>query len=67
MGMYNLIEDNVNEFYTIAEKTVAECETVAEFSSKMNAHEGLLQGSSDAEHVDDLYSELWQEFWSKYN
>jgi len=33
----------------------------------MQKHEGLLSGSSDSEHVEDLYSELWDEFWSKYN
>jgi hypothetical protein len=67
MGMYSLIEDNVNNFYDIAEKTVGECEHVDEFKSKMQKHEGLLSGSSDSEHVEDLYSEMWDEFWSKYN
>ena len=67
MGMYSLIEDNVKYFYDIAEKTVSECEHVHEFKSKMQKHEGLLSGSSDSEHVEDLYSEMWDEFWSKYN
>ena len=67
MGMYSLIEDNCNEFYDIAEKTVGECEHVDEFKSKMQGYENLLCGSSDEEHIDDLYSELWDEFWSKYN
>ena len=67
MGMYSLIEDNCNEFYDIAEKTVSECEHIDEFKSKMQGHENLLQGSSDEEHIDDLYGELWDEFWSKYN
>ena len=67
MGMYSLIEDNVNNFYDIAEKTVKDCEHIDEFKSKMQKHEGLLQGSSDEEHAEDLYSEMWNEFWSKYN
>ncbi len=67
MGMYNLIEDNVNEVYTIVEKTVGECETVSELENKMQEHEHLLQGSSDEEYKDELYCELWQEFWSKFN
>tara|TARA_B100000902_G_scaffold4836_1_gene6179 strand:+ start:857 stop:1060 length:204 start_codon:yes stop_codon:yes gene_type:complete len=67
MGMYSLIEDNVNNFYDIAEKTVGECEHIDEFKSAMQKHEGLLSGSSDSEHIEDLYAEMWDEFWSKYN
>ena len=65
--MYSLIEDNCNEFYDIAEKTVSECEHIDEFKSKMQKHEGLLMGSSDEEHIEDLYGEMWNEFRSKYN
>ena len=61
------IKNNVNNFYDIAEKTVSECEHVDEFKSKMQGYENLLCGSSDEEHIDELYSELWDEFWSKYN
>jgi len=66
MGMYNLIELNVNRFYEIAQNTIGECEHIDEFKNKMQQHEELLSGSSDSEHIEDLYAEIWNEFWSKY-
>ena len=35
MGMYSLIEDNVNKFYDIAQNTIGECEHIDEFKNKM--------------------------------
>ena len=66
MGMYNLIEDNVNRFYDIAQNTIGECEHIDEFKNKMQRHEELLSGSSEGEDVEDLYAEMWEEFWSEY-
>lgn len=66
MGMYNLIEDNVNKFYDIAFEEISECENVYELAENMQEHEHLLQGSSEADCVDDLYSEMWYEYTSKY-
>jgi hypothetical protein len=66
MGMYNLIEDNVNKFYDIAFDKISECENVYELADVMQEHEGLLQGSSEADCKDDLYSEMWYEYTSKY-
>ena len=66
MGMYSLIEDNVNKFYDIANDVISECETEYELAEKMQEHESLLQGSSDADCKDDLYSEMWYEYVSKY-
>ena len=39
MGMYSLIEDNVNNFYDIAEKTVSECEHIDEFKSNRDRYD----------------------------
>jgi len=66
MGMYSLIEDNVNKFYDIAFDKISECENVYELADVMQEHEHLLQGSSDADCKDDLYSEMWYEYVSKY-
>jgi hypothetical protein len=66
MGMYSLIEDNVNKFYDIAFDKISECENVYELADVMQEHEHLLQGSSDADCKDDLYSEMWSEYTSKY-
>lgn len=66
MGMYNLIEDNVNKFYDIAESTIGECEHVSEFTAKMAEHTNLLSGSSDSEHFEDALAEMWNEYWSNY-
>ena len=66
MGMYNLIEDNVNRFYEIAQNTIGECEHIDEFKNRMQQHEELLSGSSEREQIEDLYAEIWNEFWSEY-
>lgn len=66
MGMYNLIEDNVNRFYEIAQNTIGECEHIDEFKNRMQRHEELLSGSSESEQIEDLYDEIWNEFWSEY-
>ena len=66
MRMYNLIEDNVNKFYDIAFEVISECENIHELMENMQEHEHLLQGSSEADCKDDLYSEMWYEYTSKY-
>ena len=66
MGMYSLIEDNVNEFWDIAEKTIGECETLQEFTDKMVKHGDLLSGSSESDYVEDGLYDAWQEKQSKY-
>ena len=66
MGMYNLIEDNVNKFYDVAMEKIGECESFAEFVDKMKEHKNLLIGSSDEDHFEDGLYECWQEKWSKY-
>jgi hypothetical protein len=40
MGMYNLIEDNVNKFYDVAMEKIGECESFAEFVDKMKEQNG---------------------------
>ena len=64
--MYSLIEDNVNEFWDIAEKTIGECETLQEFTDKMVKHGDLLSGSSESDYVEDGLYDAWQEKQSKY-
>ena len=66
MGMYNLIADNEEKFYTTAETVIGECESFAQFTNRMTEHLQLLQGSGDLEHWEDALHELWQEYWSKY-
>ena len=66
MGMYSLIEDNVNKFYDIANATIGECEHISEFVAKMQHHAGLLTGSGELEHFEDALSECWNEYWSNY-
>lgn len=67
MGMSNWILDNVDKFYDIANEKIGECETLAEFASVMKPFENLLLGSQDEEYIlEGGYSELWNEFWSKY-
>ena len=66
MGMYSLVEDNVNEFWDIAEKTIGECETLQEFTDKMVKHGDLLSGSSESDYIEDSLYDAWQEKQSKY-
>jgi len=67
MGMYNLIEDNVNKFWDIANDKAGECESLDEFVEAMTPHVDLLQGSSEGECVEEAISEAWGEYWAKYN
>ena len=65
MGMYSLIEDNVEKFWDIADKTEADCESLEEFTNKMLEHGDLLSGSSEADYVEDGLYETWQEKQSR--
>ncbi len=67
MGMYNLIEDNVNKFWDLANDKAGECESLDEFVEVMTPHVDLLQGSSEGECVEESISEAWDEYWAKYN
>tara|TARA_B110000196_G_C20725043_1_gene465976 strand:- start:314 stop:517 length:204 start_codon:yes stop_codon:yes gene_type:complete len=61
MGMSNMIFDNVDKFWDIADKTIDECETLQEFTDKMLKHGDLLSGSDESETVEDGLYETWQE------
>ena len=61
MGMSNMIFDNVDKFWDIAEKTVGECESLNEFIDKMLKHGDLLSGSDESETVEEGLYETWQE------
>lgn len=64
--MYALIEDNVEQFYTIADKKIGESMHFAEFVDIMKDHKDLLQGSDDEDHLEDCLHDMWNEKWSKY-
>ena len=67
MGMSNWILDNVEEFWSRAQKTIGECECVAEWKEVMKTHEHLLMGSEDESHVKECgYEELWNDYWANY-
>jgi len=63
MGMYNLIEDNVEQFYKLATDACEHCDTREQLLNTMTQHTGLLCGSSEAD--EDAWheglSELWRE------
>jgi len=65
MGMYNLIADNVDKFYTLAENKIGECECFSEFANSMQTHLQLLAGSSDSDCWEEALYELWQEKWAR--
>ena len=62
--MYALVEDNIEQYYTLAEKVIGDCEHIEELYSKMAEHKNLLEGSG--ENYEDGLGELWNEYWSKY-
>ena len=63
----NWLMDMEEEFYTIAEKKIGDCETESEFADKMDAHNDLMTGLYSLDEYNEIVSEMWQEFWSKYN
>jgi hypothetical protein len=61
MGMSNMIFDNVDKFWDIAENTVSECKNLEEFIDKMLKHDDLLSGSDESETVEEGLYETWKE------
>ena len=64
--MYALIEDNLEQFYSIADKKIGESMHFAEFCDIMKSHKDLLTGSDDEDHMEDVLHDMWCEKWSKY-
>ena len=68
MGMSNLILDNEEQFWNIAESTIGECEVFEQFFEAMKPQQDLLQGSpSECENLndfEDMLSEAWSDKWS---
>ena len=62
--MYALVEDNIEKYYTLAEKVIGECEHIEELYGKMEEHKDLLEGSD--ENYEDGLGMLWNDYWSKY-
>ena len=61
MGMSGLIFDNVDKFWDIADETISECKSLAEFTDKMLKHGDLLSGSGESDNVEDALYDAWQE------
>ena len=61
MGMSNMIFDNVDKFWDIADKTIDECETLQEFTDKMLKHSDLLAGSDEGDDIEGSLYEVWQD------
>jgi len=61
MGMSNMIFDNVDKFWDIADNTVSECKNLEEFVDKMLKHGDLLSGSDESHSVEDGLYEVWKE------
>ena len=59
--------DMEEEFYTIGEREISGCETEGEFAAIMGGHSDLMTGLYDQMEIDEIISEMWQEFWAKYN
>jgi len=68
MGMSSYIMDRVDEFYTVANQKIGECESLNEFVFAMKGSEHMLLGSDELEYVqkDGGYTDMWEEYWSKY-
>ena len=66
----NYLMDQEEEFYTIAEQQIKGCEHIDEFKSAMEPFSSMVSWNFDPESAawefDDLISELWSEYWSKY-
>jgi hypothetical protein len=63
----NWLMDMEEEFYITADTVIGECETVAEFTEKMDAHKDKFMWTLDDENdFGFLCSEMWAEKWSKY-
>jgi len=64
MGMSSYILDLEDKFIDKASEIIGECEVFADFQHKMAPHYNML--IEPANVVDDMLSELWEEYWSKY-
>ena len=61
MGMSNLVLDNVDKFWDIAETKVSECKDVQEVTTKMGEYSNLLSGSEDAEYYEFQLYDVWED------
>ena len=70
MGMSNLLLDNEDKFWKLADEVISEWECFEQFWTAMQPQADLLQGTpshceTDNE-LEDLLSEAWSEKWSEY-
>ena len=54
------------KYFTFCEQTVSECESIQEFRLRMHEHFNLVI-HKDQEEIDEIVTDTWNEFWSKYN
>jgi len=65
----NWLMDQEEEFYSIADGVIGECEELGEFVTKMQHHSDKVEWTLDqevGERFEDLCGDLWSEYWSKY-
>ena len=61
-----LLMDEEEKFFEICDDTVSECESIQEFRARTYQHFNLVP-HMDEEEMEEIISETWNEFWSKYN
>lgn len=64
----SMLMDDEEKLWDDVANIIGECEHVSEVSAKAveMAKERRLWGYLDEETIDDVVSELWNEFWSNY-
>lgn len=66
----NYLMEQEEEFYTIAESKISECEHIDEFRTAMEPFSSMVSWNFDPQSAawewEDLISEMWSEYWSKY-
>lgn len=62
----NLIFDIEDDFLEECNKHIGSCETFYEFQAKMEAHAFHELKHLTQHDIDDWMSEIWNEYWSKY-
>jgi len=70
MGMSNYILDREDQFWTIADEKIGECDTFQEWHNTMSWYRGLLDGSpsycATPEQFEEMLHGAWQDKWSEY-
>jgi len=63
----NWLMDEEEQFYITADTVIGECETVQEFTARMDEHKNkVLWTLDDESDFEFLCADMWAEKWSKY-